>query len=120
MKINGITALDYSAGNGMLRMILQGASMEEILSMNTAVVNVATDDGQLIEAYPGYQMCGVQYDVKTGTYTAMLRQGADDPTAAVLAELAARAKGQENAQAATQQAIAELSILIAAGGAAGV
>ena len=52
MKVNGITALDYERQGNSLALILSGATFEEVSTMDTALLEVRTDDGDLVEAFP--------------------------------------------------------------------
>ena len=55
MKINGITALDYKAQGDLLELTgLTASSLEDITSMDTSLMKVQTDDGDLVEAFAGY------------------------------------------------------------------
>ena len=68
MKINGITALDYKSQGDLLQLTgLAASSLEEITSMDTTLVKVQTDDGDLVEAFAGYAMRSATYDLASGT-----------------------------------------------------
>ena len=84
MKINGITALDYKSQGDLLQLTgLAASSLEEITSMDTTLVKVQTDDGDLVEAFAGYAMRSATYDLASGTYTAVLAQGMEAASAAL-------------------------------------
>lgn len=109
MKINNITAQDYKAADGILELTgLTGASLEEIAGMDTTLVKVQTDDGDLVEALAGYTMRSVTYDLTSGTYTAVLALGTADTTAATLSRLAGDLDAAQQQVAALQQANTEL------------
>lgn len=89
MKINGITALDYKAQGDLLELTgMTGSSLEDITSMDTSLVKVQTDDGDLVEVFAGYALRSVTYDLTTGTYTAVLAQGMEAASAAALSRMA--------------------------------
>lgn len=88
MKINNITALDYAAQGDALTLVLGGTTLEEITGMDTGVLTVQTDGGDVVEAFVGYALRSVTLNVGDGTYTAALIQGARDTTAAALSAMA--------------------------------
>lgn len=109
MKINNIKALDYHVqGNGLV-LILTETDLEEILSTDMALLQVETDEGELVEALAGYRLAKVTYDVASDTFTAMLEQGAVDITAAALAAVTAELATTKGQVAELQQANEQLS-----------
>lgn len=115
MKINNITAQDYAAQDGFLELIgLTGSSLEEITSMDTTLVKVQTDDGDLVEAFAGYTLRTVTYEVASETYTAVLALGTADTTAATLARLAEDLDASQQQVAALQQANVTLTAQLTA------
>lgn len=114
MKINGITALDYKAQDGLLELKLTATSLEEITGMDARVVEVRTDDGDLVEALAGYALRSVTYDLAADTYTAVLGLGTADTTAATLSKLAEDLEAAQGQVAALQEANTALSEQLAA------
>lgn len=116
MKINNITATDYQLQDGLLRLDgLTGATLEEIAAID-GLVTVQTDDGDLVEAFAGYAMRSITYDLTTASYTAVLALATEDTTAATLTQLAgelAEAQGKvtalEEANTALAGQLAELT-----------
>ena len=53
MKINNIKALDYQVQGASLLLFLAETSLEAITSMDTALLNVETDDGDPVEILMG-------------------------------------------------------------------
>lgn len=123
MKINNITASDYRAHDGLLELVgLTSATLEEITGMDTSVVEVRTDDGDLVEALAGYVLRSVTFDIAASAYTAVLSVGTEDTTAATLSKLAgdlAAAREEvatlQGAALDTMEALAELGGMVAAG-----
>lgn len=72
MKINGITALDYEHQGASLVLVLSETTLEDIVSLDTSLVEIKTDDGDLVEAFAGYALRSVTYDLDAQTYTATL------------------------------------------------
>lgn len=114
MKINSITALDYKAQGNLLELELTGTTLEEITSMDTALLTIQTDDGDLVEAFAGFALRSVTYTPDNGVFRAELSQMAEDTTAAALAALAAKQAAQEAAQKDIMLGIAELAGMVAA------
>ena len=90
MKANSIKALDYQAQGNQLVLTLSETSLEQITGMDTALLRITTDDGDLVEAFSGYRVARVTYEAADGTFRAVLEQGAGDTTAAALAAHPAR------------------------------
>lgn len=87
MKINGIKALDYQEKGSQLLITLEGTNLEEITGMDSAMLRVTTDDGDLVTCFVGYQVARVTYEAATGTCMAVLDQRVDDTTAEALAAI---------------------------------
>lgn len=111
MKINGIKALDYKAQGDLLELSgLTGSSLDEIVGMDAALLKVQTDDGDLVEAFAGYALRSVTYDLSSDTYTAVLAQGMEAASAAALSRMAeelADTKEQVAALASANAALTE-------------
>ncbi len=88
MRINNIKTLDYKHQGGSLVLILSGTTLEEITSMDTSLVEIRTDEGDLVEAFVGYALRAVTYDTAAQIYTATLSTEAGDSTAAALSKMA--------------------------------
>lgn len=122
MKSNGIKALDYQVQGERLFLTLAETSLEQITGMDTALLRITTDDGDLVEAFSGYRLTRVTYEAADGTFHAVLEQGADDTTAAALAALteAMTAAEEQNKELQVQlneqaDALIELAGLLAGG-----
>lgn len=87
MKSNGIKALDYKAQGDRLFLTLAETSLDQITGMDTALLRITTDDGDLVEVFSGYWLTRVTYEAADGTFLAVLEQGAGETTAAALAAL---------------------------------
>ena len=71
MKINGIKALDYQCQGDSLTLTLTETTFDAVSNLNTALVEVRTDDGDLVEAHGGYALRAITYDKDKQTYTAI-------------------------------------------------
>lgn len=122
MKINNITALDYSASGERLVLSLSGTSMEEVTGMDTTLVTIQTDAGDTVEVFAGYALKAVTYDLTTATYLAVLERSTGDNTSAALDALATQVTTvtTQTAEQAAQledvmAALAELGEIVAGG-----
>ena len=88
MKINGIKALDYQCQGDSLTLTLTETDFETVSNLNTALVEVRTDDGDLVEAHGGYALRAITYDKDKQTYTVTCTTAADDTTAQAISQLA--------------------------------
>ena len=88
MKANNIKALDYKHEGASLVLILAETSLEEVTGMDTALVEIRTDTGELVEALAGFALRSVTYNLEAKTYTAALSTEAGDTTAAALSKMA--------------------------------
>ena len=88
MKINGIKALDYQCQGDSLTLVLTETDFEAVSNLNTALVEVRTDDGDLVEAHGGYVLRAITYDKQN--YTVACTTAADDTTAQAISQLAAQ------------------------------
>ena len=98
MKINNIKALDYQVQGASLLLFLAETSLEAITSMDTALLNVETDDGDPVEILMGYRLVRVTYEAADGTFSAVLELGVEDTTDKALKSLAAQLKEVDAAQ----------------------
>ena len=90
MKINGIKALDYQCQGDSLTLVLTETDFEAVSNLNTALVEVRTDDGDLVEVHGGYALRAITYDKDKQTYTVTCTTAADDTTAQAILQLAAQ------------------------------
>lgn len=117
MLINNVKAYDYRKSGGELALVL-GCSVDEALAMDSALLNVTTDDGDFVEAFAGYAKRSATVDATTGRVTLLCYLDSDGSGAAVAAlaqELsAAKAENADlQAQIAEQAAaIRELAELV--------
>lgn len=82
MKINGKIAYDYThAGNDL--MLILGCTVDEALAMNTAMIEVRTDAGDLVETFVGYAKRRAAVDAITGRVTLELFTTGDNAAQAV-------------------------------------
>ena len=68
MKINGIKALDYQCQGDSLTLVLSETTFDAVSNLNTALIEVRTDDGDLVEAHGGYALRAITYDKDKQTY----------------------------------------------------
>lgn len=116
MKVNGITALDYERQGNSLVLILSGATFEEVSTMDTALLDVRTDDGDLVEAFAGYALRCITYDTAAQTYKAVLALATDDNTAKTLDSMADKIVELQSASNDVMDALTELAGIVAGGG----
>ena len=90
MKINGIKALDYQCQGDSLTLTLTETTFDAVSNLNTALVEVRTDDGDLVEAHGGYALRAITYDKDKQTYTVACTTAADDTTAQAISQLVAK------------------------------
>lgn len=115
MKINNITASDYRVHDDLLELVgLTETTLEQITGMDPRVVEVRTDDGDLVEALAGYTLRSVTFDIGASAYTAVLALGTEDTTAATLSKLAGDLEAAQGQVAALQEANANLTEQMAA------
>lgn len=72
MKINGIKALDYQCQGDSLTLVLSETTFDAVSNLNTALVEVRTDDGDLVEAHGGYALRAITYDKDQSRPTLLL------------------------------------------------
>ena len=61
-----------------------------VSNLNTALIEVRTDDGDLVEAHGGYALRAITYDKDKQTYTVACTTAADDTTAQAISQLVSR------------------------------
>ena len=116
MKINGMTALDYARQGGSLALVLSGTTFEEVGTMETSLLEVRTDDDDLVEAFAGYALRSITYDTAAQTYTATLALAADDSTAKALDLITAKLTELQSASNDVMDALTELAGIVAGEG----
>lgn len=112
MKINGIKATDYKAIGSELELVFIDTTMDDIAAMDTSIITVRTDDGDLVEIMSGFSLSSVTFDVVTKTFITRLVRSIDDTTAVTLKALNERLAAQEAAQTDIMLAIAELASVV--------
>lgn len=90
MKINGIKALDYQCQGDSLTLVLSETTFDAVSNLNTALVEVRTDDGDLVEAHGGYALRAITYDKDKQTYTLLAPQPLHGTVAQAISQLAAQ------------------------------
>ena len=67
-------------------------------NLNTALVEVRTDDGDLVEAHGGYALRAITYDKDKQTYTVACTTAADGTTAQAISQLVSKVEEAGNQQ----------------------
>ena len=116
MKVNGITALDYERQGDSLALVLSDTNFEAVSGMDTALLEVRTDDGDLVEAFAGYALRSITYDTAAQTYKAVLVLAADDSTAKALDSITAKIVELQSASNDVMDALTELAGIVAGEG----
>jgi hypothetical protein len=65
MKVNGITSESYKCEDGILSISLK-CNYEDALAFNASLVEVKTDDDDLVDAFVGYQKKRIISNLSTG------------------------------------------------------
>ena len=119
MKINNITAYDYYLQNENSLVLILGCSVDEALKIDTSLLEVKTDDGNLVEAFGGYRKRSAAIDIDTGRVSLLCYLDTDGSGAAVDAlakQLTAEKQKNADLQAQVEEqalAIEELAAMIA-------
>ena len=100
MKINEIKALDYQCQGDSLTFVLSETDFETVSNLNTALVEVRTDDGDLVAAHGGYALRAITYDKDKQTYTVVCTTAADDTTAQAISQLVSKVEELETSNTA--------------------
>lgn len=87
MKINGIKALDYQCQGESLTLVLSETTFDAVSNLNTALVEVRTDDGDLVEAHGGYALRAITYDKDKQTYAVVCTTAADGTVSQAISQL---------------------------------
>lgn len=110
MKINGIKALDYQCQGDSLTLTLTETDFETVSNLNTALVEVRTDDGDLVEAHGGYALRAITYDKDKQTYTVACTT-ADDTTAQAISQLVSKVEELETSNTALAAQVDYISMM---------
>ena len=110
MKINGIKALDYQCQGDSLTLVLSETDFETVSNLNTALVEVRTDDGDLVEAHGGYAMRPISYAKDKQTYTAICTAAADT-TAQAISQLVSKVEELETSNTALAAQVDYISMM---------
>lgn len=70
--------------------MLSETTFDAVSNLNTALIEVRTDDGDLVEAHGGYALRAITYDKDKQTYTVACATAADDTTAQAISQLVAK------------------------------
>ena len=111
MKINGIKALDYQCQCDSLTLTLTETDFETVSNLNTALVEVRTDDGDLVEAHGGYALRAITYDKDKQTYTVACTTAADNTTAQAISQLVAKVEELETSNTALAAQVDYISLM---------
>ena len=111
MKINGIKALDYQCQDDRLTLTLTETDFETVSNLNTALVEVRTDDGDLVEAHGGYALRAITYDKDQQTYTVACTTAADDTTAQAISQLVSKVEELETSNTALAAQVDYISMM---------
>ena len=109
MKINGIKALDYQCQGDSLTLVLSETTFDAVSNLNTALVEVRTDDGDLVEAHGGYALRAITYDKDKQTYTVACT--ADDTTAQAISQLVSKVEELETSNTALAAQVDYISMM---------
>nr|DAY70666.1 MAG TPA: hypothetical protein [Caudoviricetes sp.] len=111
MKINEIKALDYQCQGDSLTFVLSETDFETVSNLNTALVEVRTDDGDLVEAHGGYALRAITYDKDKQTYTVVCTTAADDTTAQAISQLVSKVEELETSNTALAAQLDYISMM---------
>lgn len=88
VKIGHTAQLDaYQCQGDSLTLVLSETTFDAVSNLNTALIEVRTDDGDLVEAHGGYALRAITYDKDKQTYTVACTTAADDTTAQAISQL---------------------------------
>lgn len=111
MKINGIKALDYQCQGDSLTLTLTETDFETVSGLNTTLIEVRTDDGDLVAAYGGYALRAITYDKDKQTYTVVCSTAADDTTAQAISQLVSKVEELETSNTALAAQVDYISMM---------
>ena len=111
MKINGIKALDYQCQGDSLTLTLTETDFETVSNLNTALVEVRTDDGDLVEAHGGYALRAITYDKDKQPSAVVCTTAADDTTAQAISQLVSKVEELETSNTALAAQVDYISMM---------
>lgn len=111
MKINEIKALDYQCQGDSLTLVLSETDFETVSNLNTALIEVRTDDGDLVAAHGGYALRAITYDKDKQTYTAICTTAAADTTAQAISQLLSKVEELETSNTALAAQVDYISMM---------
>lgn len=111
MKVNDIKALDYQCQGDSLTLTLTETDFETVSNLNTALVEIRTDDGDLVEAHGGYALRAITYDKDKQTYTVACTTAADDTTAQAISQLVSKVEELETSNTALAAQVDYISMM---------
>ena len=111
MKINGIKALDYQCQGDSLTLVLSETTFDAVSNLNTALIEVRTDDGDLVEAHGGYALRSITYDKDKQTYAVVCTTAADDTTAQAISQLVSKVEELETSNTALAAQVDYISMM---------
>ena len=111
IKINGIKALDYQCQGDSLTLVLSETTFDAVSNLNTALIEVRTDDGDLVEAHGGYALRAITYDKDKQTYTVACTTAADDTTAQAISQLVSKVEELETSNTALAAQVDYISMM---------
>lgn len=115
MKANNLKALDYQQQDKQLILTLSAVTFEQVATMDTALLRIMTDAGELVEAFAGYRLAHITFNAEKETFTAVLEQGASDTTAQSLDALTKALAAAETQLIDTQLAVCDVFEMLAGG-----
>ena len=80
-------------------------------NLNTALVEVRTDDGDLVEAHGGYALRAITYDKDKQTYAVVCTTAADDTTAQAISQLVSKVEELETSNTALAAQVDYISMM---------
>lgn len=92
-------------------MTLTETTFDAVSNLNTALVEVRTDDGDLVEAHGGYALRAITYDKDKQTYTAICTTAADDTTAQAISQLLSKVDELETSNTALAAQVDYISMM---------
>ena len=92
-------------------MTLTETTFDAVSNLNTALVEVRTDDGDLVEAHGGYALRAITYDKDKQTYTVACTTAADDTTAQAISQLVSKVEELETSNTALAAQVDYISMM---------
>lgn len=77
MRINNLCAIDYKLNNQNLLIYFKNVSTEQIAHLNSTILTVTTNSGELVESFTGYKVQSIEYNIKDDVYIATYTQSQD-------------------------------------------